>query len=490
MNRIFLFLILTMALAAIFTNCTHPEVLKPPGVQDYSLGVSGPLVTNAPALQSFVLGTVSDTEWILFGGRTSQDSGGLHKMMGCDYAYGAFPSRSFNSKIYFYQLDEADPEHSTLDSLDVSDLVNLFEEICSLAICDTLIGSIHNMFVHTNAMYYQEDTSLYVIGGYGPTANSGAHFVDASTGKSGWRYEYLTRQQFFRLNLPLMAKLIKNKKLDSLEEYLSLLKPALKVPQVLISTGGELFKQPGTDIFYLVGGHNYQEIDSVFATQPDPGSSIVNCDEIRTPFMQRYVNAVYEFELIDTLVMAYSLHVTDMISDKALDSLSTIAHFKFPGGYYDKSVQEYISGVDSTTLFRRRDAPMTPSLYLRNGGLEPAMAIYGGVFRYFGIAPTGQYTDSLRANVYYPLPWNDALFFMPNSEVPYQVDSYQESAPPELQNSICMIARGLCCTAKTTMRYILICWVELAVVVNCPGTARILQGFRTKLWDSPTAQFG
>ncbi|MGK0380238.1 MAG: hypothetical protein ACJA1Z_004072 [Patiriisocius sp.] len=141
--------------------------------------------------------------------------------------------------------------------------------------------------------------------------------------------------------------------------------------KTVVSTGAEMFIIDET--FYLAGGHNF-------------GDSAANNG-------QKYLDAVYAFTVADKGDFSLELTVKDSISD-------------VPNPKADSS--------DSTSIFRRRDGPAVPALFLnQKNELEQGLTFYGGIFKY------NRKGQPLAA-------WNDAIYVHPswnNSGKKYTYDS-------------------------------------------------------------------
>ena len=369
---------------------------------------------NAPPLQSFVLGKhPKNDEWLIFGGRTTLDSGGIHNMMACDYSYTAFPASSFNRTLYVYNVKQDSTWKIPLGV--IQDSLKKYSKLKKLV--NAFLG-VDSLFVNSNALSTQENEYLYVVGGYGPAPDNGKVTQDSI------RYHYKTFNQVMRIQVPNLIRLIKflaspkkkPKEVKSLIVQIS--KSGLvwigRDPQgLLVSTGGELFKIGNT--FYMAGGHNYWEKDAV----PTRLSRIKGCDSVRhlckqvkTTFQQTYVNAVYPFTLgnIKPLKPTLSVTVKTPISDINPDSLKM--------AMTNDTVMKII---DSTSIFRRRDAPIVSSLNWVNNTPQPGITFYAGVFKYFGFNPK---KNAKRPETTFPLPWSNALYIQPESKnQPYVYDT-------------------------------------------------------------------
>ena len=195
-----------------------------------------------------------------------------------------------------------------------------------------------NVFKNTNALVRQEGDFVYVLGGYGA--------LD-SVPKNG----YITYNHVAKIHVPSMIALVKEN-YNAVDESKLF---AFGQNKNLVSTGGELYVVD--EKLYLVGGHNF-------------GKTASNG--------QKYVDAVYPFSL-ETVGHSLNIVVDAPISD--VSNPKAIAS-------------------DKTSIFRRRDGPVTASLYYNSdkSKLESGIAIYAGVFK------PGEDLEA----------WNDAIYVHPN----------------------------------------------------------------------------
>ena len=337
-KTVFYISLLMMGFSLLFSCSNKKDAIAFP---KYFVSVKETPNTNAPALQSFTH-AINNTEWLLFAGRTNSidDDGGVHDMgKNSDYAQESFPPRSFNEKIYVYN-----PTTDSLPkSISINDMIAKIAEKFTSYNLDT-ITKYTSIFKNTNALVKQVDDFLYVIGGYGP--------IDFKNPSKG----YETYNQVARIHVPSLIHLVKGNYSSVIESKLF----AFAQNKNLISTGGELhyFKET----FYLVAGHNF-------------GKKAANG--------QKYVDAVYPFSLS---VSSSNSHVLTFFNNTPISDVSD------PNGV----------SSDDTSIFRRRDGPITPSLYYNplEKKLEESIAIYAGVFK------PG---EDLQA-------WNDAIYVHPNWE--------------------------------------------------------------------------
>lgn len=334
----------------IINSCITGE--KPILIPEYTVSVDSIANSKAPALQSFTHG-ISGAEWLLFAGRTNkkEDDGGLHDMRkNSDYAKESFPPTSFNENIYVYNPST----NKAPKNITIREMIAAIAENFTTYNLDT-ITKYTAVFKNTNALVKQVDDYLFIVGGFGP-----ANFENPKNG-------YTTYNHIARIHIPSMIHLVKKEYSKVKESKLF----AFAQNKNLISTGGELHYIGGSIIrkgtFYLAGGHNFGNSAPSFSQG------------------QKYVDAVYPFSIgpkvinKDTIQHALSVSVSEPISDVS-----------DPKG----------TSSDNNSIFRRRDGPITPSLYYNSleNSLEESIAIYAGVFK------PG---EDLQA-------WNDAIYIHPN----------------------------------------------------------------------------
>lgn len=319
---------------------------------EYKIAITELENVNAPSLQSFAHAR-SGSEWLLFAGRTNQsdDNGGIHDMKkGSNYANTSFPPTSFNKNIFVYNV-ETDEAPQKISIIQMLDTVASRYKSYSN---DTL-QKYKSVFKNTNALVRQEGDFVYVLGGYGA--------IDFATPKNG----YITYDHVAKIHVPSLIALVK-------EDYDAVVESKLFAfgqNKNLVSTGGELYIVD--EKFYLVGGHNFGNT----ALKGSQG--------------QKYVDAVYPFSLetdAHVLNITVDAPISDVSNPKALAS-------------------------DTTSVFRRRDGPVTASLYYNSDTdkLDAGIAIYAGVFK-----PGEDLTA-----------WNDAIYVHPNlkgtNNKPYTYDT-------------------------------------------------------------------
>ena len=356
---------------------------------------------NAPYLQSFVAGK-SGSEWLIWGGRTNapQDSmnGGLHDMNAPDYSYTAFPFLSFNTNIYVYNVDS-----DKVWSCNIIQLLDQLHTNFPKLITDSVRAVLTPLFKNVNALVYQDGNTLYVLGGYGPAADNNRPIL----GASNMFFHYKTYDQIAKINIPTMISLVKyiastqapgqGKGAESFNFAIPV-QIGSDPDSILVSTGGELFKIG--DTFYMAGGHNYHEFDI----------AVTDSNKVHFWFSQIYVNAVHPFNITSTGLLSIAPTNIRTISDLAADTLKS----------------DY---ADSTSIFRRRDAPIVPSLNynVTLQKLLPGITFYTGVFQYFGLNHSVFHRHGkVSPETNYPLPWTDAIYIKPDSNAYFYDKKYYQ----------------------------------------------------------------
>lgn len=348
-KSVFYTLILSISFSFFYSCDKKEKIVVAP---KYTISIDSVISSKAPALQSFTHGLYND-EWLLFAGRTNKkdDDGGLHDMRkNSDYAKESFPPTSFNENIYVYNPST----NKAPKSITINEMIAAIAENFTSYNLDT-ITKYTAVFKNTNALVKQVDDYLFIVGGFGP--------ADFKNPKNG----YTTYNHVARIHIPSMVHLVKKEYSKVKEAKLF----AFAQNKNLISTGGELHYIGGSTIkkgtFYLAGGHNFGNSAPGFSQG------------------QKYVDAVYPFTIgpkvinKDTIQHVLSISVSEPISDVS-----------DPNGV----------SSDDNSIFRRRDGPITPSLYYNSleNTLEESIAIYAGVFK------PG---EDLQA-------WNDAIYVHPN----------------------------------------------------------------------------
>lgn len=202
--------------------------------EEFSIDLEPLVIPNAPGVHSFAYGLTSDQKWVVLGGRID----GLHQRQ----PFAAFLQADNNKNVFVI-----DPATEQVWSSDLSMLpAVIFEQIQS-----------------TNQEYYQQDTMLYVIGGYGYSAINGGH---------------VTFPNLTAVSIDELAEAVMNN--TSVTPYFRQITDVnLKV------TGGYMGYLDGT--YYLVGGQLFDGSYNPMGPNNGPG------------FVQIYTNDIRSFEIID-----------------------------------------------------------------------------------------------------------------------------------------------------------------------------------------------
>lgn len=170
---------------------------------NYEVSLVPVTVDNLPGLHSYAFAQ-HQGKWLVLGGRKD----GLHARQ----PFNAFPAAQNNTDIYVVDVANNQFWSSTVN---------------------VLPAGIKEQLQSTNMNFYQEEDTLYIIGGYGFSVTSNDHIT----------YPYLTS-----INIPGLITAIENNQSTS---------PYFKQIQndIFAVTGGHLKKLNG--LFYLVGGHRF-----------------------------------------------------------------------------------------------------------------------------------------------------------------------------------------------------------------------------------------
>ncbi len=170
---------------------------------NYQIELNPIQIQNFPGIHSYVFAQHSG-KWLIIGGRID----GIHARQ----PFNAFPSTNNNTNIYVVDIASNQFWSASVNSL----TVGLKEQLQS-----------------TNMNFYQDNDSLYIIGGYAFSATQNNHIT----------YDKLTS-----VDVPgLMDAIINNTSISSYFKQIQNTNFAI--------TGGQLAKIGNT--FYLVGGHKF-----------------------------------------------------------------------------------------------------------------------------------------------------------------------------------------------------------------------------------------
>lgn len=215
---------------------------------NFNLSIEEVTLPNAPGVHSFVVGQ-HDCKWLLIGGRTD----GLHQRQ----PFASFLASDNNVLAYVI-----DPENLQVWSTPISSLPTVLNE----------------QLQSTNMEFVQQDTVLYIIGGYGFSATANDH---------------ITYDQLVAVNVPtVMNRVMNGGAIADQFRYVSNSNIAV--------TGGYLGLL--NDTFYLVGGQYFEGRYNPMGPTHGPG------------FTQIYTEAIRKFNIADdgsTLTITNFTETTD-----------------------------------------------------------------------------------------------------------------------------------------------------------------------------------
>jgi hypothetical protein len=220
---------LLLAIGTILSSTLYAQT-----PEDFAIEIEPLIIPDAPGVHSYAFGITSDEKWVILGGRID----GLHRRQ----PWAAFLEADNNKNVFVI-----DPVAEQVWSSDLSVLpAVIFEQIQS-----------------TNQEFYQKDTMLYVIGGYGYSAVNGGH---------------MTFPNLTAVSIDELANAVINN--TSVTPYFRQITDLnLKV------TGGQLGYLDGT--YYLVGGQLFDGAYNPMGPTHGPG------------FTQIYTNEIRTFEILD-----------------------------------------------------------------------------------------------------------------------------------------------------------------------------------------------
>lgn len=190
--------LLLLTLLFLFSNKVFSQTDFP-----YDVVLTPITISNLPGLHSYAFAQ-NDGKWLIIGGRKD----GIHARQ----PFNAFPNSNNNTDIY------------------VVDIANQQSWSVSL---NSLSNEIKEQLQSTNMNFYQDENTLYIIGGYAFSATANDH---------------ITFNKLTAIDVPnLINAIIANAPITSYFKQTS--------DDVFAITGGQLGKI-GTD-FYLVGGHRF-----------------------------------------------------------------------------------------------------------------------------------------------------------------------------------------------------------------------------------------
>ena len=305
---------------------------------EYKVSITDTNNINAPGLQSFSHAK-SGSEWLLFAGRANSKTTYEGGLHNLNANYA---DSSFIPRSFNENIYVYNVETDEVPhEISITKMIETVSNRFKSYQKDTLL-KYKTVFKNTNALVRQKGDYVYVLGGYG---------AKDSVPSNG----YITYNHVAKIHVPSLIALVK-------EDYSAVDEAKLfsfGQNKNLVSTGGEMYTIGNT--FYLVGGHNF-------------GKTAANG--------QKYVDAVYPFSFNPE----NQPHVLNISLGTAISDVSD------PKG----------AASDDTSIFRRRDGPVTASLYYNtlDKKIEESIAVYAGVFK-----PGND--DDLEA-------WNDAIYVHPN----------------------------------------------------------------------------
>lgn len=248
-------------------------------------------INNMPALQSYAYGK-QDGHWIIFGGRLD----GLHRRQ----PFASFDAAGNNTNIYVVDPIIGQVWSASTQSLPVS----LQEQLQS-----------------TNMQFHQEDTLLYLVGGYGYSATAADH---------------ITYPNLIAVNLKsLRNAVINGTSINTCFRQFS--HPFLAV------TGGHLGKLDST--YLLAVGNRF---DGRYNPMGNP------------TYTQTYTNAIRKFRIedngvtlsishLDSMVDALQLHRRDYNMVPQIFNNNTEGYTIFSGVFQTTADLPFLNSVDFTT---------------------------------------------------------------------------------------------------------------------------------------------
>ncbi|MDG2279281.1 MAG: hypothetical protein P8L42_01480 [Flavicella sp.] len=252
---------------------------------------------------------------------------------------GNYASTSFLEKAFNQNIYVYDVSKDLSISITIEELEAIINS--NFKSYSSILKEFITVFRNTNSLSTQVGEYLYIAGGYGP---------ESFTGKSE---NYITYNQIAQIHIPSLIALVKRDYVIVDAKNLF----AFGSHSNFAVTGGELLHF--NDTFYLSFGQN-------FGATAQQG--------------QKYADAVYPFTLTPSFVK-YGLLINMQCS-----AISDVEYPTLPSS-------------DTSSIFRRRDCPIVPSLYKNptNNKIENGLAVFAGVFK-AGFPPAA---------------WSDAIYIHP-----------------------------------------------------------------------------
>jgi hypothetical protein len=245
-------------------------------------------INGLPPLQSYVYGKLNG-KWIVMGGRTD----GLHRRQ----PFAAFDAAGNNTNIYV-----VDPVGNQIWSASIATLPQALKEQLQSA----------------NMEFYQTDTMLYLVGGYGYSTTAGDH---------------VTYPNLIAVDLAgLTTAIINGTSISSYFRQIS--------HQFLAVTGGHLGKLGNT--YYLAVGNRF---DGRYNPMGNP------------TYVQRYTNAIRKFTIndngvsltianLDSMTDALQLHRRDYNMVPQVFSGGNLGYTIFSGVFQATADLPFLNSVD------------------------------------------------------------------------------------------------------------------------------------------------
>lgn len=202
--------------------------------QEFSVDIEPIIIPNAPGIHSYSVGKTDDQKWVVLGGRVD----GLHQRQ----PFAAFLDQDNNKNVFVIDV--------TTNQVWSSDI-------------SVLAPSIYEQLKSTNQEFYQRDTMLYIIGGYGFSATANDH-----------------------ITFPNVTAISLNELADAVITNTSITPYFRQITDVNLKvTGGQLGYLDST--FYLVGGQLFDGRYNPMGPDHGPG------------FIQQYSNEIRTFKIQD-----------------------------------------------------------------------------------------------------------------------------------------------------------------------------------------------
>lgn len=225
----FLGIIISIFLASTLIAYAQPSISTSPSA--YSIELEPIRIKDLPGLQSYAVGQ-HEGKWLIIGGRTE----GIHARQG----HSSFPASRNNTKIMVVDVKSQQFWTTSVDSLPTS----LSEQLQA-----------------TNIIFYQDNETLYLVGGYALSKSKNQHIT----------YPNLTA-----VNLP--------KTIEAVMKGTSVVEGIIQVEDERFAlTGGQMSKLG--DTFIIAGGHRF---DGRY--NPHGPNHMMG-------FKQSYSNGIHQFKL-------------------------------------------------------------------------------------------------------------------------------------------------------------------------------------------------